>query len=32
MLELTLAIVYVILIYSFIYWLLKKWNNEDIKR
>ena len=30
--ELTLAIVYVIMIYGFIYWLLRKWNNEDIKR
>ena len=32
MLELTLAIGYVILIYAFIAWLLRKWNNEDIKR
>ena len=28
MLELTLAIFYVILIYAFIIWLLRKWNNE----
>ena len=26
--ELTLAIFYVILIYAFIIWLLRKWNNE----
>ena len=30
--ELTLAIGYVILIYAFIVWLLKMWNDEDIKR
>ena len=30
--ELTLAIFYVIMIYAFIVWLLRKWNNEDIKR
>ncbi len=29
--ELTLAILYVIIIYGFIYWLLKKWNNESVK-
>ena len=28
MLELTLAIGYVIIIYAFIIWLLRKWNNE----
>lgn len=28
MLELTLAIFYVIMIYAFIVWLLLKWNNE----
>lgn len=28
MLELTLAIFYVIMIYTFIVWLLLKWNNE----
>ena len=32
MLELTLAIFYVIMIYAFVVWLLRKWNNEDIKR
>ena len=30
MLELTLALGYVILIYAFIVWLLMKWNNEDV--
>ena len=29
MLELTLAIFYVIMIYAFIVWLLRKWNNEN---
>ena len=29
--ELTLAILYVIIIYAFILWLLKKWNNESVK-
>ena len=29
MLELTLAIGYVIIIYGFIVWLLRKWNNEN---
>ncbi len=29
MLELTLAIGYVIIIYAFIIWLLRKWNNEN---
>ena len=29
--ELILAILYVIIIYGFIYWLLKKWNNESVK-
>ena len=32
MLELTLSLGYVILIYAFIVWLLMKWNNEDTKR
>ena len=26
--ELTLAILYVIIIFAFILWLLRKWNNE----
>ena len=29
--ELILSIGYVIMIYGFIYWLLKKWNNESVK-
>ena len=29
-LDLTLAIFYVILIYGFVVWLLMKWNKEDV--
>lgn len=29
--ELILSVGYVIMIYGFIYWLLKKWDNESIK-
>ncbi len=29
--ELILSIGYVIMIYGFIYWLLKKWDNESVK-
>ena len=32
LIQLTLALEYVIMIYAFIVWLLRKWNNEDIKR
>ena len=32
LIQLTLALGYVIMIYDFIVWLLMKWNNEDIKR
>ncbi len=30
--ELTLSLGYVIMIYAFIAWLLVKWNNEETKR
>jgi hypothetical protein len=29
-LDLTLALFYVILVYGFIVWLLMKWNKEDV--
>ena len=29
--ELILSVGYVIMIYGFIYWLLKKWDNESVK-
>ncbi len=32
LIQLTLALGYVILIYAFIVWLLMKWNNEETKR
>jgi hypothetical protein len=28
--DLTLSILYVIMIFGFIVWLLMKWNNEDV--
>jgi hypothetical protein len=31
MLELTISILYVIIIYAFVVWLLLKWNDEDVK-